>query len=136
MIGGFEQDARSKICFWNINRSEIDAERPNREYLAPSPVRSLCSNPQQPDILFVGFNNGDVRLLVDGDWSEPQMGHAQSVTATTWTNPQIVISGTPEQTFSDIDSIIFIFQLIENFTGYTQIIRGGFRVCGSNKFVL
>lgn len=96
VIGCFENDASSKICFWNINRSEIDAERPNREILAPSPVRSLCSNPHQPDILFVGFNNGDVRLLVEGDWSGPQVGHPQSVTATAWTNPQIIISASQD----------------------------------------
>ena len=45
-----------------------------------SQVRSIASNPTQPNILFVGFNNGDVRLLIDSDWSDSHTGHRKSST--------------------------------------------------------
>lgn len=102
MIGAFEKDGVSMLCFWNINRSTINESSPDREIRAPSQVRSVTSNPTQPNILFVGFNNGDVRLLIDNDWSDSHMAHTQSVTTLSWSdsNPQMIISVSQDSTIS------------------------------------
>ena len=43
---------------------------PDREFPAPAEIRCFTCNPVQPSILFVGFHSGDVRLLIDNEWSQ------------------------------------------------------------------
>ena len=52
----------SELCFWNLNRNQINTTQPHRQITAPGHVRAI-SFASSLYLIACGFTNGDIRLL-------------------------------------------------------------------------
>merc|ERR1712242_99201 len=88
----------SELCFWNLNRNQIDTTQPHRQITAPGHVRAISFASLY--LIACGFTNGDIRLLdlETEEWSAPYTSHKQSVTHIYWRD-QVLISGAQDSSF-------------------------------------
>ncbi|CAG5096230.1 Oidioi.mRNA.OKI2018_I69.XSR.g14526.t1.cds [Oikopleura dioica] len=93
------------LCYWNLTRSPVKIDVPDRVVPCPSAPRVLKTCPAYPELLVVGFNNGDVRVLANDDWGICQHCHRSPVRAIDWSknNAQLVLS-------ADFDSVVGIWR--------------------------
>lgn len=93
------------LCYWNLTRSTVNVDLPDKIVPCPSAPRVLKTCPAFPELLLVGFNNGDVRVLANDDWGVCQHCHRSPVRALDWSknNAQLVLS-------ADFDSVVGIWR--------------------------
>jgi WD40 repeat protein len=95
IIAAFEKDeSESILCFWNLNLGKINETKPSRKWNAPGHVRAISISANQPTLLCVGFNNGDVRLFdtETDQWSKQYKAHNQALSHIYWDKSTIISS--------------------------------------------